>query len=276
MSARAIESQKARTVYSRTSERRRTIQNSDWTIDAEQIQPMEVLAEASGVDAVDGTIEKLYRKGSLPFDIGVMLDYTRHLNVSEVSKRAPWVYRLLDMDHSLGPGGYTLRFNFRAKPNTYGFYQLLKYDAIYRPMKYVYMPFGLTSCPACFSRFVAEYACAHVHECVKNLFDIRKLTIRPKTTLGKAISKYPGEFDSGTYGLIHSVNNIVYGRAKHKFDVELPRLQLLSLAESLAVYFVCRKLGLTLLQQAGTLDDVVAEIRRGRSQKIYIGHDWFV
>lgn len=253
------------------------MQNSDWTIDAEKIEPMEVSAEVSGIDAVDGKIEELYRKGNLPFDIGVLLDYARHLNVPEASKRAPWVYKLLDMDYSLGPGGYSLRFNFKAKPNTYGFFQLLKYDAIYRPMKYVYMPFGMTPCPACFSRDIAENACAHVHECVKNLFAVRELKIHPKATLGKALYKYPGEFDSGTYALIKSVNQLIYGRTKHKFDVELPRLQLLSLAESLAVYFACRKLGLALLHKAGTLADVVAEIRRGMNgEKTFIGMTWFI
>ena len=251
------------------------MQNSDWTIDAEKIEPIEVLTEVSGIDSVDGKIEELYRKGSLPFDIGVLLDYARHLNISEASKRAPWVYKLLDMDYSLGPGGYGLRFNFKVKPNTYGFFQLLKYDAIYRPMKYVYMPFGMTPCPACFSRDIAENACAHVHECVKNLFAVKGLKIHPKATLGTALYKYPSEFDSGTYALIDSVNQIVYGRAKHKFDVELPRLQLLSLAESLAVYFVCRRLGLTLLRQAGTLNDIVAEIRRGMNgQRVFIGMEW--
>ena len=168
--------------------------NSDQIIDADKIEPEEVPAEVSGVDAVDGRIEQLYCNTNLPFDIGVILDYSRHLNVSEASKRAPWVYKLLDMDYSLGPGGYTLRFNFKSKPNSFGFFQLLKYDSIYRPVKYVYLPFGLTSCPACFSRQIAEYSCAHVHECVMNLFSVRGLEIHPKTTLGRAISKYPGKY----------------------------------------------------------------------------------
>jgi hypothetical protein len=253
------------------------MQNSDWTINTERIEPIEVSAEVSGIDAVDSKIEELYQKSSLPFDIEVLLDYARHLNVSEASKRAPWVYKLLDVDYSLGPSGYTLRFNFKAKPNTFGFFQLLEYDAIYRPMKYVFLPFGLTSCPACFSRQIAEYACAHVHECVKNLFAVKGLKIHPKATLGTALSKYPAEFDAGIYEIIDSTNELVWGRAKHKFDVELPRLQLLSLAESLAVYFVCRKLGLTLLQQAGTLNDIVAEIKRGiNGERVLIGHDWAI
>jgi len=253
------------------------MQRKDWVVDATKIQPVEILPEVSGVDAVDTQIANLYRKVSLPFDIAVMLDYARHLNVSEAPARAPWVYKLLDMDYSLGPGGYGLRFNFETKPNTYGFFQLLKYDAIYRPMKYVYMPFGMTPCPACFSRDIAENACAHIHECVKNLFAVRGLKIHPKATLGTALYKYPGEFDSGTYALIKSINQLIYGRTKHKFDVELPRLQLLSLAESLAVYFACRKLGLALLQKAGTLADVVAEIKRGMNgEKAFIGMTWFI
>jgi len=253
------------------------MQESAWAIDAERIEPIEVMPEVSGLDAVDDRIEELYRRGSLPFDIGVLLDYAGKLNVSETSERAPWVDKLLDMDYSIGPGGYALRFNFKARPHTYGFFHLLKYDAIYRPMKYVYMPFGMTSCPAGFSRDIAENACAHVHECVKNLLAVKGLRIHPKITLGKAIYNYRNELDPDTYELIDSVNKIVYGRAKHEFDVELPRLQLLSLAESLAVYLLCRRLGLALLRQAGTLNDIVAEIRRGMSgEKVFIGMTWFI
>ncbi len=139
------------------------------------------------------------------------------------------------------------------------------------------MPVGLTSYPACFSRDIAQNACAHIEECVKNLFSVKGLRIRPKATLGTMTSKYPNEFDSNTLSLINSVNRIIYGRTKHKFDVELPRLQLLSLTESLAVYLVCRILGLRLLQEAGTLTDIVDEINRGRSQRgVFIGQDWFI
>jgi hypothetical protein len=188
-----------------------------------------------------------------------------------------WVYELLEMDYRLGPGGYGLRFNLTNKPYTYGFFQLLKYDPVYRPMKYVYMPFGMTSNPANFSRDIAENACAHVHECIKILFSSRRLPIHPRATLGTAIKKYPGEFDSDTYGMIDSINKGVYNRAKHEFNVRLPKLQLLSLADSLATYFVCRILGLRLLQQANTLIDVIAEIKRGETQRgVYIGQDWFI
>ena len=181
------------------------------------------------------------------------------------------------MDYSLGPGGYALRFNLKTRPETYAFFQLLEYDSIYRPMKYVYMPFGLTSCPACFSRDIAQNACAHVEKCVLNLFKVRSLRISPKAPLGAMTRKYPDEFDPNTLSLINSVNSLIYGKTMHEFEVELPRLQLLSLAESLAVYFVCRVLGLKLLQQAGTLTDIVNEINRGRSQEgVFIGMEWFI
>jgi hypothetical protein len=188
----------------------------------------------------------------------------------------PWVKKLLAMDYSLGPGGYALRFNLETNPKTYAFFQLQKYDSIYRPIKYVYKPFGMTFCPAASSRDIAENACAHVEKCVKNLFMVRNLKIHPKATLGKMVNRYPGEFDSNTLYIINSINDIIYGKTKHEFEVQLPRLQLLSLAESLAVYFVCRVLGLELLQQAGTLNDIVNEINRGRSQKVFIGMEWAI
>jgi hypothetical protein len=251
--------------------------NTNWMIDADKIKPTEVSPTISGVDALDNRIEQLYRKANLPFDIGVILDYAKHLNVLNTSARVPWVYKFLDMDYSLGPGGYALRFHLETEPRTYAFFQLLKYDSIYRPMKYVYMPFGMTSCPACFSRDIAQNACAHVEKCVKNLFSVKGLKIHPKATLGGMIKKYPREFDKDTLDSMNSLNRLIYGKTKHEFEVELPRLQLLSLAESLAVYFVCRVLGLKLLQQAGTLTDIVKEINRGRSQEgVFIGMEWFI
>jgi hypothetical protein len=248
------------------------IMTCDWMIDADSIEVVEAPSTLNGVTTLDSRIEELYRRAKLPFDISVMIDYAKHLNVPEISERVPWVYKLLELDMSLGPGGYTLRF----RPKTYAFFHLLNYDSIYRPMKYVYMPFGLTTSPASFSRDIAQNACAHVEKCVQELLRVRGLMIHRKATLGKMISKYSGEFDSDTFSLISSLNDLVYGKTKHQFDVDLPRLQLVTLGESLAIYFVCRTIGLKLLQEAGILADVISEINRGRSHKgVFIGQEWF-
>ena len=216
------------------------------------------------INVLDSTIEQLYKKAKLPCEITVILDYAKQLNSIKTSDRAPWVYKFLEMDYSLGPAGYGLRFNLETNPKTYAFSQLLKYDSIYRPMKYVYMPFGMTSCPACFSRDIAQNACAHVEKCLKNLFEVNGWKINPKATLGTMIheikKKYPVALNKDTLELIDSLNSLIYGKTKHEFEVELPRQQLLSLSESLAVYFVCRVLGLKLLQKAGTLTDVISEV----------------
>lgn len=248
---------------------------ADWRIDVSSLEAIETPPEVGGVTALDSRIEHLYQKAKLPFDIVTIIDYAIHLNVPQTSERVPWIYKLMEMDKALGPGGYALRFRLDSQPKTYAFFQLRKYDSIYRPMKYVYMPFGLTSYPAGFSRDIAERACAHVEKCVLNLFESRGLGIESNATLGKMIYRYPNEFDGDTFGLIKSVNSLIYGKTKHKFDVELPRLQLLSLAESLAFYFVCRVLGLKLLQQAGTMTDILSEIKRGRTEKgVFIGMEW--
>lgn len=251
--------------------------NNDWIIDAEKIVPLEVSPMTGDIDILDNEIEQLYKKANLPFDIKAISDYAKHLNVSQTSDRVPWVYKLLEMDYSLGPGGFALRFNLKTNLNTYAFFQLIKYDQIYRPMKYVYMPFGMAICPSAWSRDIAENACAHVEKCVKNLFEVKNLRMSPKATLGKMANRYPTEFNNNTFDIINSVNDIIYGKTKHQFEVQLPRQQLLSLTESLAVYFVCRVLGLRLLQQAGTLNDIENEIDRGRSQKgIYLGMEWAI
>jgi len=251
--------------------------NANWMIDADKIEPVKVLSTISDIDALDSRIEQLYQKANLPFDIKVILDFAKHLNVLQMSDRVPWVIKLLTTDYSLGPGGFALRFNLKTNPKTYTFFQLQKYDSIYRPMKYVYKPFGMTSCPAASSRDIAENACAHVEKCIKNLFFVRNLKTPPKATLGKMANKYPGEFDNNTLDVINKTNEIAYGKTKHEFEVQLPRLQLLSLAESLAVYFVCSVVGLKLLQQAGTLSDIENEINRGRSQKgVFLGMEWAI
>ena len=258
-----------------TLKKRNSMTNADWNIDPRKIQPIDV-SPTSEVETLDSSIEQVCQQANLPFDIKVILGLAKHLNVLPMSERVPWVEKLLEMDYSLGPFGYALRFNLSSNPKTYAFFQLQKYDSIYRPMKYVYKPFGMSFCPAASSREIAESACAHVEKCVKNLFAVRTLKVRPKATLGEMVNKYPQEFDSQTLCLINSINDIVYGKTKHEFEVQLPRLQLLSLAESLAVYFVCRVIGLKLLQQAGTLNDVVSELKRSKGEKVFIGMEWAI
>lgn len=253
------------------------MEDTNWRIDASKIELTEIAPTIADIDTLDRRIEKLYTKTKLPFDTKLIIDYAKNLNTPHIDIRAPWVYKLIELDYSLGPGGYALRFNLEPQSRTYGFFQLLKYDEIYRPMKYVYMPFGLTYCPACWSRDIAENAGAHLEKCVLNLLRVNNLRVREKPTLGWMLHRYPNMFDSETSSLINEVNENVYGKTKHKFDVELPRIQLLSLVESLAVYFVCRQLGLKLLKEAGTLSDVIKEIIRSRTEGgVFIGMDWFI
>ncbi len=234
--------------------------------------------EILDVVSVNIHIQKLFADANLSVDIDKIQELVPYLNMTEISKRAPWVYKFFEIDRSLGPCGFAFKFDMGSKPRTYGFYQLLKYDPILRPIKYVYMPFGMSSCPAAFSRDIAQNACAFVEMCMKNLFSIRNLRIHPKATLGTMLYKYPNEFDSATFGLIEVLNRHVYGKTKHEFDVGLPKKQLLTLSESLAVYLVCRVIGLKLLQEAGTLEDIENQIILSQShpEKVVIGQEWFV
>jgi len=255
--------------------------SAEWKIDPNALEVMLTGNDAKGITLLDTRIEQLYQSASLPFDMRVIEDYAKNLNSPKLSDRVIWVNKFLEMDWSLGPGGYALRFNLETVPKTYAFFQLLKYDAIYRPMKYVYMPFAMSTNPAVWSRDIAENACAHIEQCLKELVRLKAWKLNPRATLGTTIrivkEKYPGQVDTDTLNKASSVNELVYGKTKHKFDVEAPRLQLLSLTESLAVYLVSRILGLKILEESGILADVVNEINRGRTQKgIFIGMEWFV
>lgn len=55
----------------------------DWMIDAEKIKPDQVLPKISGVDALDHRVEQPYQEANLPFEIKVILNYTKHLFVTQ-------------------------------------------------------------------------------------------------------------------------------------------------------------------------------------------------
>lgn len=250
------------------------VKEDSWRIIGDLLDTTKVRKfQAKGVEVIDSRIEHLLTQFDFEFDVVTISELAMKLNVSQIRKRAPWVYKLLELDRSFGPGGYTLIFRRR----TFGFGQLLKYDAIYRPMKYVYLPFGLTYCPACWSRDIAENACAHVEQCVRLYLTTKNIPVKPKATLGHMLGRNQSEFSLNIFNCIKSLNNFIYGRTKHEFKIELPREQLLSLTESLIVYFVSRILGLTLLRECGVLSDIVDEIERGRTEEdIFIGQEFFI
>jgi hypothetical protein len=229
------------------------------------------------VRTIDSNIEKLYMHAGISVSLFKLTELSSYLNILEISDRVPFVYELFEIDKSLGPCGFAPRFDIESKPKTYGFGQLLKYDHILRPIKYVYMPFGMASCPAAFSRDIAQNACAYVEECFQNLLIERNLKIRPKATLGKLLYDYRDEIHQRTFNLIDLLNKYVYGKSKHEFVVELPNNQLFTLSESLAIYFVCRVIGLTLLKDANTLPDIEFLTKLSQTQPgLVIGQDWYI
>ncbi|MDO8686982.1 MAG: hypothetical protein Q7K41_00155 [Dehalococcoidales bacterium] len=133
--------------------------------------------ETLDVLTVNIHIQKLFADAKLPVAIDKIQELAPYLNLTEISERTPWVYELFEIDQSLGPCGFAFKFDMESKPRTYGFWQLVKYDPILRPIKYVYMPFGMSVCPAGFSRDIAQNACAFVEMCMKNLLFTRKLRI---------------------------------------------------------------------------------------------------
>ena len=220
---------------------------------------------------IDSRIEQLYQRLSVPVSINDVVDLAGNLNTEIIAARVPWVNKLLEIDRSLGVGGFIIDFDV----DRFGIFQLLKYDEIYRPMKYVYLDICDTGHPAAFSRNIAENACAHVEKCLGLYLKIKsgaRVPPKPKPTLGRILGYSQKFLDSDSSESIRSLNELVYGKTKHKFDVALPRQQLLSLTESLLIYFVSRKIGVHLLTACGAINDVTSEIIRGQTEEnAYVG-----
>ena len=234
--------------------------------------------EELDVLTINNDIRGFYADARLSIELETIQELAPFLNSVELSERAPSLEKLYEIDCSLGPCGFDYKLNVASKPRTYSFYQILKYDRILRPIKYVYMPFGMSSYPASFSRDIAQNACAYVEMCMQNLFLTKGLRFNPKAPLGTMLYQYQKEFDTNTFKLIEALNRNVYVKAKHEFSVNLPKKQLLTLSESLASYLVCRVIGLALLKEAGVLEDIINLVKLSKTnpKEIVIGQTWYV
>jgi hypothetical protein len=215
---------------------------------------------------VDKQISQLYEQSQVGVDESELLAIADHVNTTDFKSRVPWVDKLLNLDMSLGVGGFIVVFDGKE----FGFFHLVKYNAVYRPIRYVYMDICLTLYPADFSRDQAKNACAHIEKTFHHYLETKGIRVRPRATLGYMLHNYDSSLDSGLVTQIDSVNNLIYGSTKHNYDVDVSKVHLLTLCESLMIYFVARKVCIALLEKCGAMQDVISEINK----KAFFGQTW--
>jgi len=216
----------------------------------------------------DQNIIQLYDSLSIPVDKNELFAIAGNIDTPDFRSRVVWFNKLLDLDRSLGVGGFIPAYD----GYDYSFWHLLKYDAVYRPIRYVYMDVCMAANPSGFSRDQAKNACAHIEETVLLYLTTKGIHVNPKSTLGRMLHSYASSFDSSLIQQMKTINETVYVRVKHDYDVGSSKTHLFSLDDSLMVYFIARKICVALLQECGAMKDIISEIK----QQKFFGQTWYV
>ncbi|MBM3132338.1 MAG: hypothetical protein FJZ95_04810 [Chloroflexi bacterium] len=101
---------------------------------------------------------------------------------------------------------------------------------------------------------------------------------KPKATLGKLLSLNSDKIGYDLFHKIDTLNKLVYGRTKHDFKIAAPREQLLSLVESLVIYFVSRRIAVELLTECGVANQIADDLRKAENGQdgVFIGQTWSI
>ena len=213
--------------------------------------------EIKNTFTIDSRIEQLHQKFELPVGIKEMIGLAKELNTSNRHDRVRTVKQFLDIDRSLGLGGYLVNFD----SDTFSFYYVRMYGSVYRPIKHIYMDICQTISPATWSQAIAESSCEHVEQCLRVYLQCSGISIDNDPNLRQILEDTEGILK------IMLLDQLAYCKIKHGFHNETPRDPLLSLAESLIFYFICRKIGIRLLEECGALTDIADEILKGQTHK---------
>jgi hypothetical protein len=92
----------------------------------------------------DKNIIQLYDSLSIPVDKNELFTIAGNINMPDFKGRVVWFDKLLKLDRLLGVGGFIPAYD----GFDYSFWHLVKYDAVYRPIRYVYMDICMTANPS--------------------------------------------------------------------------------------------------------------------------------
>jgi len=225
--------------------------------------------ENTGAVTIDAGIERLHQRSELPAGIGDIVQLAKDLNTRNRSDRVRPVERLLEIDRSLGLGGYLVNFD----GDVFSFYHIRMYDNVYRPIKCVYMDICQTIFPANWSQDIAESSHDHVKQCLYIYLYYTAISAGKDDSLEQMLQSAKGILDRNISENILLLDQLVNCRTNHDLQDEQLEDQFVNLAESLIVYFVCRSTGITLLETCGAMKDIANEILRGQIQKgVLIGN----
>ena len=117
---------------------------------------------------------------------------------------------------------------------------------IFRPIQYVGMHLQLRSLEW-LTRSIVTMSCLHVEHSLK-----RALHIDGGLSIGMILKRGKARYlDSNLVDVLWELNEAVYNRSKHSIERTYADGHMFSIADSLAVYLICRTLGFRILKNSG-------------------------
>ena len=121
--------------------------------------------------------------------------------------------------------------------------------AIFRGIQYVYMYLG-NSYLEWSARRIVTASCHHIESGLK-----RRLSAEGPLSVGMILSRAPtGALDSDLTSVLWHLNKAIYNNAKHTIEDISMDSHMFSIADSIAVYLACRKIGVELMKDMGITD----------------------
>ena len=117
--------------------------------------------------------------------------------------------------------------------------------AIFRGIQYVGMYLSLSQ-TEWLSRKIVTDSCYHVESSLK-----RRLNVKGNLSVGMILNRRGRVLDRSLTDILWQLNNAIYNNAKHTVEAIDFDSHMFSIVDAIAVYLVCRKVGVHLLKDLG-------------------------
>ena len=152
---------------------------------------------------------------------------------------------LLPIDDAI-PGLGQHNINERAGKGTVTAVAMIEDRPIFRPIQYVGMYLCRDSL-VWLTRSIVTMSCLHVENSLK-----RQLKVDGRLSIGMILKRSKARsLDGDLVETLWELNKAVYNQAKHSIERTYADGHMFSIADSLAVYLICRTLGSRILKDSG-------------------------
>lgn len=178
----------------------------------------------------------------------IVLQITREIQRNVVAG----YYALEKLDVDIGGVGFH-NVNRQEGEWLTGNYRV-EFRPLFRPIQYVHSAIAADDL-TWNARFIVQWSCGHVEDAVKFRFNVEQ---KFNSSLGVLLTQRPEiktSLEIDLYDWLLLLNRIVYRGAKHAVEELVIDAHRFSPADAIAVYLMCRRAGVRLLEPTGLFND---------------------